>query len=217
MSKKNFELYIRQQCKALDISLTEAAKKSDMSRHNLYKLMSGSAENARVSTVVKLANTLQTHPQILLRHMFESINLPVNPTPLSFYSNDGSAFVRDVTIPDNTKVKPGQSFIKTWKIQNAGSVEWLSRFMVCMDDQITFTSQTSSFAPPIGKRGLIPSEYKIAIAPLLPGETTEISVEFSAPEVLGSCISYWKMCDSEGNLCFPELEGLSCQVQVLYL
>ena len=31
------------------------------------------------------------------------------------------AFVADVTIPDNTNMKPGQSFTKTWRVRNNGT------------------------------------------------------------------------------------------------
>lgn len=41
----------------------------------------------------------------------------------------GLSFVSDVTIPDNTKVTPGQSFTKTWKVLNSGSCAWESGFI----------------------------------------------------------------------------------------
>ena len=217
MPSKDFEQYVRQQCKYLNLSLTEVAKQSDMSRPNLYKLMSGNAENARLSTLVKLANVLETHPQILLRHMFEHTDISPLTLPSILHTHDGSGFIADVSIPDNTQVTQSQTFIKTWKIQNTGAIEWTERFLVCVDNQITITQKTANFDIPAFKRGLIPTENSVAIANLLPGETTEISIEFTAPSVPGSCISYWKMADREGNLCFPKLEGLSCQVQVLYL
>ena len=39
-------------------------------------------------------------------------------------------FVDDVTIPDNTVMAPGQTFRKTWRIQNAGSCAWNSGYQL---------------------------------------------------------------------------------------
>ena len=41
----------------------------------------------------------------------------------------GLSFVSDVTIPDNTKVNPGQSFTKTWKVLNSGTCAWEAGFI----------------------------------------------------------------------------------------
>ena len=214
MSNKNFDLYIRQCCSQLGLSLTEVAKQSDMSRNNLYKLMSGNAENARLSTLVKLANTLQTNSQLLLKQMFEQSEFPGSFSS-SLHTIDTNGFIADVTIPDNYMVKRRQKFTKTWKIQNTGHVTWNHRFLMCMDKHIKIICDTDNFNAPIAQRGLIPSKNKIAIDNLLPGQTTEISVEFTSPDIIGSCISYWKICDADDTLLFPKLEGLSCQVQVL--
>jgi len=34
---------------------------------------------------------------------------------------DYAVLVRDVTIPDNTQVKAGEKFVKTWEFQNTGT------------------------------------------------------------------------------------------------
>jgi len=36
----------------------------------------------------------------------------------------GLSYVSDVTIPDNTQVKPGESFTKTWRVLNSGTCAW---------------------------------------------------------------------------------------------
>jgi len=51
MHQNDFEQYIRQQAHHLNLPLSLVAKKSDMSRHNLYKLLAGNAVNARMSTL----------------------------------------------------------------------------------------------------------------------------------------------------------------------
>jgi hypothetical protein len=37
------------------------------------------------------------------------------------HAADGSAFVTDVTVPDNTAYLPGASFNKTWRLRNTGT------------------------------------------------------------------------------------------------
>ncbi len=65
-------------------------------------------------------------------------------------------------------------------------------------------------------RGLKPDSRLIPIPDTPPGETVEISIGFTAPTLPCSCISYWKMSNAEGELLFPESEGLSCLVSVIF-
>src|SRR5512139_925441 len=37
---------------------------------------------------------------------------------------NGLIYVADVTVPDNTVMTPGQSFTKTWRVQNSGTCAW---------------------------------------------------------------------------------------------
>jgi uncharacterized protein YkwD len=37
---------------------------------------------------------------------------------------DSASFVADVTVPDNTKVDQGKTFVKTWRIRNTGTCTW---------------------------------------------------------------------------------------------
>lgn len=218
MDIADFGLYIRKRSIELNLSLSEVAKQSCMSRNNLYKLMACNAENTRISTLVNLASVLKTHPIILLNHLFENVDfVSSSSSSFSIYSYDASGFIQDITIPANTRVKPKQRFKKKWLIQNIGSVKWINRFFICVDEDTNKSSQncTCGFSTP--KRSLVPDNHKVAIDDLSPGERTEVSVEFTSPAVAGSCISYWKMCDYQENLCFPEKEELICLVQVLSL
>jgi hypothetical protein len=36
----------------------------------------------------------------------------------------GATFQADVTIPDDTRVEIGQSFVKTWRIRSTGTCDW---------------------------------------------------------------------------------------------
>ncbi len=39
-------------------------------------------------------------------------------------TQDDSSFVYDETIPDDTQLLPGQSFVKTWRLYNKGTTDW---------------------------------------------------------------------------------------------
>ena len=48
----------------------------------------------------------------------------VNPSDCT----ESATFVTDVTIPDNTQVKQGESFKKTWRIKNTGTCTWTDEY-----------------------------------------------------------------------------------------
>jgi hypothetical protein len=51
--------------------------------------------------------------------------VPVSGGATSCY---GLTFVKDVSIPDNTQMDPGESFTKTWQVLNSGSCAWEAGF-----------------------------------------------------------------------------------------
>lgn len=88
----------------------------------------------------------------------------------------GSAFVSDVTIPDNTKVKAGQEFTKTWQLRNTGSCPWGDGYF------LVFAGKERMSAPD-----------RVPVPATAPGGTAEISVTFTAPAEVGSHRSDWQM------------------------
>lgn len=71
-----------------------------------------------------------------------SFNVTPNTTPLAGFtpvssspvasgptaslgdSCNNNVFVADVTVPDGTVMKPGEDFLKVWRVQNTGSCKW---------------------------------------------------------------------------------------------
>jgi len=51
--------------------------------------------------------------------------IPPTPTPLPC---NWVEFVKDVSIPDGTKIAGGTSFTKTWRLRNAGSCTWTTEY-----------------------------------------------------------------------------------------
>lgn len=76
---------------------------------------------------------------------------------------DSAILVEDVTYPDNTRVNAGETFTKTWKLQNTGTCPW-SGYTVAFVD---------------GDRMNAPDSVPVPETP--PKATVEVSVQLTAP------------------------------------
>ncbi|MFB4268165.1 NBR1-Ig-like domain-containing protein [Nonomuraea sp. GTA35] len=90
------------------------------------------------------------------------------PTP-PITPYDDSVFEKDVTYPDGTVVQSGTSFGKTWRIRNTGNLPWQDRYLTRMND-------TPCEAP-----------KRVAMGPVLPGESVDITVRVRASDSPGRC------------------------------
>ncbi|MFM8320535.1 MAG: NBR1-Ig-like domain-containing protein [Chloroflexota bacterium] len=89
----------------------------------------------------------------------------------------------DVTIPDDTRMTPGQSFTKTWRLLNAGTCTWTRDYTIALfsGDQMGSTS---------GVR--LPND-------VAPGGSVDVSVDLVAPAAAGSYRGDWKLRNAAGN------------------
>ena len=95
----------------------------------------------------------------------------------------GLSYVKDVTIPDNTEVTPGQSFTKTWLVSNTGTCAWEVGFVfnVVAGDAMGGTAVTLNQA-------------------VEPGRQYEFSVPMVAPtNKTGELKGPWRLSDADGN------------------
>ncbi len=88
----------------------------------------------------------------------------------------------DVNIPDGTQMTPGQQFVKTWKIKNAGICTWGAGYKVVYAGS---SDMMSGVPQPIN--GVIG-----------PGQEIEISVQFKAPAKAGEYVSAWTLQNASG-------------------
>jgi hypothetical protein len=94
-----------------------------------------------------------------------------------------ATFIKHVTIPDNSSIAPGGSFVKTWLVRNDGTCVWTP------DYALVFASGELMGAPS-------PIPMKNAIAP---GDEIELSVSFVAPSDEGVYQSFWLLQDDYGD------------------
>lgn len=92
-------------------------------------------------------------------------------------------FLTDVTIPDDTHLVAGQTFTKTWLVENSGSVSWGEGFqLVHVEGE------------------LLAAEMVYPLPTAVPGEKVEISIPMTAPAQPGSYFNDWRFQDDQGNL-----------------
>lgn len=93
---------------------------------------------------------------------------------------NAAILVRDVTIPDNTRVGAGETFTKTWEFQNTGTCSW-----------INFTLKFTS-GDEIGASSSIPTPV------VAPNEKVQVSMQLTAPAAEGAYAGYFAMYNSDG-------------------
>lgn len=119
------------------------------------------------------------------------------PSVVRAIAGDASVFIDD-TIPHGTLMTPGELFVKTWRVRNAGTVPWSGRKLERQG--------------PLTGPGLITSPKYVPIPDTDPGDIAQIDALLKAPGYDCSSIAYFKMVDDEGFLCFPDNYQLGLDV-----
>ncbi|HJW91317.1 MAG TPA: NBR1-Ig-like domain-containing protein [Anaerolineales bacterium] len=114
--------------------------------------------------------------------------LPVGFTPTAppggSAGGDLAVYFADITIPDGTDLKPGESFTKTWRLSNAGTSTWTTNYA------LAFIGGAQMGAP-----AAVPLTKQVA-----PGEMVDISVNLVAPLEGGNHRGFWEMRNASGQL-----------------
>jgi hypothetical protein len=98
---------------------------------------------------------------------------------------NSAQFIKDVTIPDFTELKAGETFTKTWRVTNVGSCTWTTAY------NLVFSSGNAMNASAV-----IPLTGNVA-----PGQAVDLSVTMKAPESAGDYSGYW-MLRNQNNALF---------------
>lgn len=208
MGREELSNFIHRRINDLNLTKAEVVRQSGLSRAGLYKLLDQDVGQAKIVTFVKLAVALRVHPLDLMRRLFSGQNITAHSQQgqMPKYPRDASHFIRDITYPDNSLVTAGEEFEKKWEFQNTGDIPWIGRKLILADGHLE---------DPVMLGALMPIMQEVPISPTNPGETTEVAVVFKAPRFPCTTVSYWKMIDGDGELCFPDLTGLYCRVRVV--
>lgn len=111
------------------------------------------------------------------------------PRPLHFRPamsgsliNPNIRFIRDVTIPDDTRIITGADFGKTWRVENSGDTAWDNTF------KLVFVKGTNMSGVP-----------SIPMPKTAVGQQVDISIPMKAPANPGVYFSDWRLQDSKGK------------------
>ena len=96
---------------------------------------------------------------------------------------DDAIFVRDLTIPDGTRLRPGQSFTKTWLLRNVGKRAWSQEYRLAHR-----SGEMMATAPSIQ----LPD-------PVAAGAEVAVSAAMVAPPYLAHDRSEWQLQDPDGE------------------
>ena len=110
---------------------------------------------------------------------------PVNTTAPLGDACHNSIYIADVTIPDESVLKPGEDFDKIWRIQNTGTCTWDDGY------KLVFVA---------GDKALDPVNYEIKDTEdfVEAGETVDMGVDLTAPNAEGKYSATWRMQTDNG-------------------
>lgn len=130
--------------------------------------------------------TPQTAPQTTPESTSETAP-PASPTPAAPAGpkecQDVAAFYADLTIPDGTLMRPGETFTKTWRVRNNGTCAWENGYV------LVFAGGEIMGGP-----------FRQDLERTAPGEIRDISIDLTAPAYGGQYLGNWWFEDGQGRV-----------------
>lgn len=105
----------------------------------------------------------------------------VDPSSLGAGCNN-LRLISDETIPAGTEMVPGETFTKTWKVENNGTCNWVYLY------RLVFVSGD--------RMGGVPSGLGKVITP---GKWTQLSIGLKAPSKAGTYTGNWRLGNQSGS------------------
>jgi hypothetical protein len=90
----------------------------------------------------------------------------------------------DVTVSDGTRMKPGEVFSKTWRLENVGTCTWTTDYAV-----VWFSGENMG----------VTNEKPFA-GPVEPGQIVDVTIDMVSPDQPGTYQSNWKLRNAKGVL-----------------
>jgi hypothetical protein len=90
----------------------------------------------------------------------------------------------DITIPDDSLIPPGESFIKTWRLVNTGTCTWTPEY-----------AASFFYGDRMGALKMVPLQEDVS-----PSDNVEISIEMVAPQKPGTYQGNWMLSNPGGEL-----------------
>ena len=142
---------------------------------------SGDEEQPTEELYVPPTRVIQKTPTVMVSHVQTATPLPIHPTATIVCTNILS-FVDDVTIPDGSKVAPGEQLDKRWLLENSGTCNWNESY------SLQLIAGSNMGANPVQK-----------LFPARSGTEFQVRIVFTAPQEKGIYRSAWQAFDPNGN------------------
>ncbi len=97
---------------------------------------------------------------------------------------NAAAYVADITYEDDTKVNPGKTFTKTWRLENVGTCTWNSSYRLIFDH---------------GDKMGAASAVQLTNSQIAPGMTVDASIDLTAPMDGGTYQGYFLLRSDGGE------------------
>lgn len=128
------------------------------------------------------------------------VHRPNPPAAPPAHAGDADAFIADMTLPDCSHVRRGETVTKVWRLKNTGTVAWLGYSLHRIDlPQQRDQCQTITDVP---------------VHATEPGEMVDIRTEITAPDKPGFCFVRFKLVDADGRVAFPGSRPVNFQIIV---
>jgi hypothetical protein len=112
-----------------------------------------------------------------------STPIPPTATPVPIPC-DRASFVKDITVPDNTEIASGSTFVKTWRLKNNGACSWTSGYTIYFYNGDAMSG---------------PATAQLTNGTVPPGSTVDISVTLIAPTTTGTYKGNWRLRNAGGT------------------
>jgi hypothetical protein len=128
-------------------------------------------------------STSQTATPTLSVTLVATLPSAGNPTQPGNCDLAGAGNPIDISIPDDTRMQPGQAFTKIWRLQNLGTCTWTSSYLAGH-----FSGQMMTL------QGTVPLPQQVP-----PGGSIDLAVDMVAPQAPGTYQSNWKLQNPQGG------------------
>ncbi len=154
--------------------------------------LSTSIASTVIAQITASAPTITDTPTITATPAFT----PTSSTPqatntVAFPTSASCAnmtFVTDVTIPDETQLSIGQTFVKTWRVKNSGNCQWTTGFKLSFAYGDAMGGQSVS----------MPAVVAV-------GQTVDLSVNLKVPNKASKYTGVWRLWDDKNQPFGPYL------------
>jgi DNA-binding Xre family transcriptional regulator len=206
MSAEDLALFLRKKMGEQRSNNTEMVRRTGISRRTWYRLLNADIDEARLSTLVKLANALDVNVTQLMDVYFgyrhKATKNPKTNTP-------------STNLPSNSLITVGQTFVKVWELKNTSICQWQGLVLKCIDDHldIQLVDRAGSEAPSVSM--LKPENNQIEIPDTPIGGVIKVSVSFLAPDTPCTTVSHWRFYQDEEMLQGQSFPILDCLIKVV--